>query len=436
MFSTFILFVCVNLSPSAVEKVLTETPCLTAFELRVIGSGMKKRWAVGVFFAGSLLGGLIGYSSRPAAARLGSEDEITLKNRRDREKQVGMTAHPQKWQSLAKRVTTFSSEERKGFLKELAPTDRGMALEALMSQAGPGSTSGLVTSMMDKILESWAAEDFESTLSFCQKCTNDGMRKYMLGQLLETLVETDPDRAIQLFARQKVEDPLFESDMLSTLAGTRMGESAAQLVDLMSKFPATSEYDGAIVKFSSDYDFQAAAAGIMAVIKANPGKSPAVLPINLMKSWAAVDPDAAHAWWVKNGSFSFNSWDSLLDGVEKHGDLSSAAWALAKLEEPGAPRQKMITDLSADQVLRIAKATPDVTAQDRFLTEVVRENANPFSEPFRGAISGLSSPQARLAAFQESSKKISVTMLKYIDDSEFQAWGITRQQVELIVEPK
>jgi hypothetical protein len=411
-------------------------PSLTALGLHVIASEMKKRWAVVIFFVGSLLGGLIGYSSRPAAAKLGSEDEIALKNPRDRKKQADVDDHPKKWQSLGKRVTTFSSEERASFLKELVPTDRGKALDALMSHVGPGFTSDLVTSMMDKILKSWAAEDFEAALSFCQKCTNDGMRKYMLGQLLETLVETDPDRAIQLFGQQKVEDPLFESDMLSTLAGTRMGESAAQLVDLMSKFPATSEYDGAIVRFSSDYDFQAAAAGIMAVIKANPGKSPAVLPINLMKSWAALDPDAAHAWWVKNGSFSFNSWDSLLDGVEKHGDLSSAAWALAKLEEPGAPRQKMIAELSADQVLRIAKATPDVTTQDRFLTEVVRENANPFSEPFRGAISGLSSPQARLAAFQESSKKISVTMLKYIDDSEFQAWGITREQVKSILPQK
>lgn len=176
---------------------------MTMLGLSVTGRAMKRRWALILFFSGNLLGGWIGYSSRPAAVNSELKTEIALKNPRDRKMQVGAEAHSQKWQTLAKRVTTFSTDERESFLKQLAPADRGKALDALMSQAGPGSTSNLVTSMMDKILKSWAAEDFEAALSFCQKCTNDGMKKYMLGQLLETLVNTDPDRAIQLFAQQK-----------------------------------------------------------------------------------------------------------------------------------------------------------------------------------------------------------------------------------------
>jgi hypothetical protein len=36
MFSAFILCIRVNLSPSAIEKIQIEMPCLTALELRVI----------------------------------------------------------------------------------------------------------------------------------------------------------------------------------------------------------------------------------------------------------------------------------------------------------------------------------------------------------------------------------------------------------------
>ena len=405
---------------------------------------MKRRWALILFFSGSLLGGWIGYSSRPAAVNSELKTEIALKNPRDRKMQVGAEAHSQKWQSLAKQVTTFSSEERATFLEQLAPADRGKALDALMSQAGPGSTSNLVTSMMDKILKSWASEDFEDALSFCQKCTNDGMKKYMLGQLLETLVNTDPDRAIQLFAQQKTEDPSFRPNVVFTLARTRMGEDADQLVDLLSKLPMSSGSSGTGVKFSNDYDFQAAADGIMAMIKANPGKSPTVLPTNLMESWAALDPDAAQAWWVKNGSFTYNDWGNLFSGVEKHSTPdAAAAWLVARFEEPGAPRARMILDLSfnndggfAGKINTIARAMPNIAAQDYFLTDVILTTMEPLSSRNRFAISGLSTPQARLTAFQKIGAQNRVTDLKEIDDAQFQAWGLTRQQVEQICKPK
>ncbi len=353
-------------------------------------------------------------------------------------------AHSQKWQSLAKQVITFSAEERSSFLKQLAPADRGKALDALMSQAGPDSSSHLVTSTMDGILKSWAEEDIEEALSHCQKCTNDGMRKYILGKLLETLAEKDPDRAIQLFAQQKTEDPSFQPNVVFTLARTRMGEDADQLVDLLSKLGLSSGSSGTGVNFSNDYDFQTAADGIMAMIKANPGKSPTVLPTNLMESWATLDPDAAQTWWLKNGSFAYNDWGDLFSGIEKHSTPdAAAAWLVAKFEEPGAPRARMILDLSfnndggfAGKINTIARAMPDIATQDRFLTDVILTNQNPLSSRNRFAISGLSTPQARLAAFQKIGARNRVTDLEEIDDAQFQGWGITRQQVEQIVKPK
>jgi hypothetical protein len=405
---------------------------------------MKRRWAVVMFFAGSFFGGLIGYSSRPTAASLELKNEILLKNPRDRKEKAGAEAHSQKWQSLAKQVTTFSDEDRKSFLKQLVPTDRRKALDALMSQIGPGSSSYLVTSTMNEIIKSWAVEDFEEALSYCQKCTNDGMRKHVLGKLLEILVEKDPDRTIELFVEQKVEDPTFQSEVVFELARTKMGGSADQLVNLLSKLPMSSGSSGTGVKFSNDYDFQTAADGIMAMIKANPGKTPTVLPTNLMESWAALDPDAAQAWWVKNGSFEYNRWSKLLNGVEKHSTPeAAAAWVVAKFEEPGALRGKMIQDLAYDggeeiagRINTIARSMPDVAAQDRFLTDVIVENWHSLSNRYRFAISGLSSPQARLTVFQKIGSEHDVIGLQEINDAQFQAWGLTRQQVESIFPQK
>ena len=404
---------------------------------------MKIHRAVGIFLVGSLFGGWIGYSSRPAGANLRTKNEIALKNPRDRKIQAGAEAHSQKWRSLAKQVTTFSDEERSGFLKQLAPADRGRALDALMSQAGPGSSSHHNTSTMDEIIKSWAIEDFEEALSYCQKCTSDGMRKYMLGELLEVLAENDPDRALQLLVQQSTEDPSFDSNVIFELARTKMGGNANQLVDFLTKFPMKSGSAAASVNFSHGYDFEVAANGIIAVIKANQGKNPAVLPMNLMESWAALDPDAAQTWWEKNGSFPYNDWSKILSGVEKHSTPeAAAAWVVAKFEKPGAPRAKMIRDLASDgvdgiagKINMIARAMPDVGAQDRFLTDVILENSASLTRHYRFAISGLSSPQTRLTVFQKIGSENCVIDLQAVDDAQFQAWGLTRQQVELIFKP-
>ena len=439
------LFICVNLRPSAVEKIQIDSPCLTDLGLTVIFAEMKKRWAVVMFFAGSLLGGLIGYSSRPDSDKLGFKDDVVVTKPRERRKEAGGIAHSQKWQSLGKRIATFSDKERANFLEQLAPTDRGKALDALMSQVGPGRSSPLITSMMSEILKSWATENFEETLSFSQKCSNDGMRNYMLDQLLEVAAVEDPDRALQLYVDQIIVDPTFRSEVYITVAENKGGESAQQLLDILFKLRVRgSGYAGINVNFSDDYDFRAAADGIAAMIEANPEQHFTVLPMNLLSSWAAADPDAAQAWWAKGGSFMSDDWYKLLMGVEKNSTPeAAAAWTAAKLAEPGAPRERMIQNLSrfddeanGGRISRIAQAIPEVAAKDHFFNEIIFANKSILSGGYRSAMSGLSSTAARLAAFQKIGAKKLWIDLEEINDAQFQAWGLTRQQVELIVKPK
>lgn len=397
-----------------------------------------------MFFAGVLLGWMIEHRSHDVLAGSSASNETTIKTFRDRRIEPAQEAHSQKWQSLGKRAVTFSTEERESFLKELAADDRGKALDGLMTQAGPGYRSDPITSTMSEILKSWAATDVEGALSYCGKCANAGMRKFMLGQLIDILARKDPDRAISLFVEMSAEDPSFQPDGVFTLAQNKMGESAGQLLGFLSKLPMKAASSGTGADFSKDYDFEAAADGIAAMIKANPGKSPAVLPTNLMESWAARDPEAAHAWWAKNDSFEYNNWSMLLNGVEKHSTPEAAAtWVVAKFEEPGAPREKMIRDLSigsggrAGRFNAIARAMPDSAAQDRFLTEAIMAiSALTNLEGYAFAVSGLSSPQARLDAFQKIPPNNGIPDIYKIDDAQLNAWGITRQQMSQSFAPK
>jgi hypothetical protein len=100
----------------------------------------KKRWGFLIFCAGILLG----WTIKPASqgdARENSASALAIKAARDRRAEPAKEAHVQKWQSLAKRVASFSPEERESFLEDLAPNDRSKALGALMAKCGPGYTS-------------------------------------------------------------------------------------------------------------------------------------------------------------------------------------------------------------------------------------------------------------------------------------------------------
>lgn len=408
-----------------------------------------------------MVGGTIVAYQQWGSEAVSAPAPVTLE-KKSRDRQIGPAkeAHAQKWQSLARRALTMSFQEREDMAKELAPSDRGKALDALMSQMGPGSSSQNLQQMMQKILESWAATDLDGAMAYCEKCPNDGMRKFMLGALFKTIAEADPDRALSLYAAMAAEDPSFQSDVVFTLARDRMGKDAGQFVDLISKLPARSGASGMGAEFAKGYDFQTAADGVVAFMNAHsknkigqlpPGfvegnstNNPAIVPTNLLESWAATDPDAAQAWWVKNGSFPFNEWSKLLNGVEKHSSPeAAAAWTVAKLEEAGAPRQKMMWELVnssregvAGRINTIARAMPDVAAQDRFLTETVMINYSSQTEQYGFVISGLSSPEVRLDVFQKLGGKSNLIDLKKFDDAQFQAWGFTRQQAELAYKRK
>jgi len=402
---------------------------------------MKNYRSLLIFAAGLSLGWLIRGGMHPVP-----EVEATNlpASKAPRRFEVGTTptSHPAKWQSIGKQALRFNDNEREDFLKNLAPKDRLQALETLAAQSGPDGLDWRLQGMIRKILKELADQDFDGAWSWAQGVASEATRHYMMESLLKELVKADPDRALALHLEQLAADPNFTSDVPHTLVESKVGEGAQALLNLFAKFPAKSGGgSGSDMNFPKDFDFQLLADGIRKMTNGT-DVLPAY-PMNFLSEWAARDPEAAYAYWSGGGVPSwFGGWDKLIDGIETHGEPgAAAAWTVAKLADPSAPRRKIIGDLTnaiesgrMSKINSIAQAMPDAAARDRFLTDVLVTNQ--YTEPVAQlgfAFQGLSSPQARLDAIREISAAGRKMDLQKVDAAGFEAWGFTRGQAEQMI---
>lgn len=402
---------------------------------------MKKSWQVLIFAAGLSLGWLIrgGGDSEPKVA---AASVPVSKATRRHEGAATSSAHPAKWQSIGKQALQFNDNEREDFLKNLAPKDRLQALEALAAQSGPDGLDWRLQGMIRKILKDLADQDFDSAWSWSKGIASEATRRYMMVSLLKELVKVDPEQALSLHLEQLAAEPNFTSGVPHTLVDATVREGAQAMLDLFAKFPAKSGGgSGSDMKFPKDFDFQLLADGIRKMT--NETDPLPAYPMNFLSEWAARNPEAAYAYWSGGGvPLWFGGWDKLIDGIETHGEPgAAAAWTVAKLADPSAPRRKIIGDLTnaiesgrMSKINSIAQAMPDAGARDRFFTDVLVMNQ--YSEPVTQlgfAFQALSSPQARLDAIREISAAGREMNLQKTDAAGFEAWGFTRGQAEQMI---
>jgi hypothetical protein len=398
---------------------------------------MKKLWLLPVFACGTLVGWLArdGMPSQPKAVT--SETQPT-KTKRDRTTETSQNSYAQKWRALSRQSQAFTQEEREKFINQLPPEDRLKALEALMADAGPKGLSTKTLFLMTQILGEWAKTDFEGAWDDCAKCQSPGLRKFMQSELIDLLASKDPARALSSLQDLAAEDPAVDTKAIVTLARGEMGKNPEQLLALVTALPDARTFYSSGLTYPEDFDFEKLASGLADIEKKNPGKAMGFGPDNVLGAWADRDPEGAHAWWLKGEKFDYNGWGQILDSVEKRSTPeSAAAWAVEKFEDPGAPREKMIRELSggtsqASKINGIARAMPDIAAQDRFLSEVVQVNWNGLDRNYGFALTGLSSPQARLETLRKLSADNHQPNIGGISDAQFQTWGITRTEVEQI----
>jgi len=406
---------------------------------------MERHWIPVIFIAGLAGGWMIrdgSHSSAGVTSRSHGDRQTKVERHRETAslKQSGASSHASRWQVIGSQAVKFTDEERDAFLRNLAPADRITALEALAAQSGPEGLHYELKGMIRKILREMFVTDFDSAWTWARSVPNDATRDYMLQSLLKELVIKDPERALAAHFEILAAHPDFNSDIpFEAVSGTAM-QGARQMLDLLERFPPGSAGTCGDMEFAKDFDFQLAADGFKEFSRRHVTETPVAYPINFFRAWAKEDPEAAYSSWAgEDTPFWVGRWDQLLDGIESQGTPgASAVWAAGKLADPSAPREKIIKDLTGfppmfllGKINSIAQAMPETGQRDRFFTDILV--MNDFLEPmsqYQFAFQGLSSPRARLDAFQEISARGRTVDLAKIDEAQYQFWGFTRAQAQ------
>ena len=344
--------------------------------------------------------------------------------------------HEKKMRAFARQLPLLSSNEQETFCEKLAPQDRSALLEAMLKEASPSGFKFEQYSPLSKVLREWVAEDSDGALAWCQQLSSEAARRFMTGQILDKLAEKDLNGALAMHLEMSATDPKFKSSVPLVALEQTTKKSARDFLNLLNKIPlnggGTRNFE-----FAKDFDFQQAADGVTALL-AKQHALPHEFPMNFIKSWAERDPDAAFAWMTPENQRGGISFRYLLEGIEKQGIPGAAsAWVARKTEESESARKLIVAGMfnaPAATIDGVVKALPDSSSSDRFLTELFAEQTHHYPHNYATTLTRMSSPQLRLEAFAQA-KKNGVNLAKEISETEYQTWGITKQQFEVIFPP-
>ncbi len=403
---------------------------------------MKPWWSAGLFAAG-VAAGALGMKAILRTDTGAEEAAEPLKAESVRAERIRAGGRPEqhgkKWSTLAAKLA--DSKDAKDFKAGVSPGEERAALEALLELSGPEGLDYSVRRVFDEILNAWAARDFDAAWQWSRADVKRGTGDFVKRALLRALAETDPDRALELYLAEKAEGSGISPPAGLLDASVRRGADSA--ISMLERLPKGNSSFGSEPEYPADFDFAAFLAGAKNLIDPKTGNGPPTFPANLFQVWSERDPEAAHAAFLslgKNGGLPFNSWDDILDGVEKSaGAKAVGAWAAEKIQAADpVMREVMIGAVANDFQERAARRTADIAAlmpddasRDSFLITALAETGLGYSHNLQGAmLSDLSSPQARMEALRAMDAKARLPRADEIPDVKLQEWGITRAQME------
>lgn len=400
---------------------------------------MKKLWILPIFATGALSGWMVRSRAEPNPNVAVVDSSPTKISRARSSSSAKSKEHDSKWATFGKRAKDLNYEEKEAVVRELLPKDRMAALASLASQAGLEGLDYSMKAMMNKILETWADDDFQGAWSAAQAENNPDLRKFMMSKLLMQLARKDPDRAFALHLEQVAIDPEFISPAPNIILDAKLKLGAEEYLRVLSQTKFGNGSGGSAAEFAENFDFQMVADDLVKLLKDS--KQPSCFPTNFYTEWAKKNPEAVYAWWSGNTSPPFNDFADIVEGVENRAPGTSAAWIASKLQEPGAPREKIIGDLARSSVDLLATRTnsimqelPDDKSRDAFLTDLlIPKGYIPDLTNHGFVLTNMSSAEARLNAFRCMKEKWINPNIDKINDAQFQAWGITRDQVRQIL---
>jgi hypothetical protein len=365
-------------------------------------------------------------SSRPASMQINNSQPPIVRS-------------DSKSQMFTNQFSTASREEKETLEAAIAPQDRKGVLEALLSQGGPRGFPDGIKEVIERLLALWGSENFEEAWAWCQQIQGRGTRNFVAGKLMNLLVETDPKRALALhleFAGMNVD---FESKVPEKILAKAALTSAEDFLKYAEKFETIHYGTGGDCEFAADFNFQALAEGLAKLKKADASKKfPKGFPSNFFETWAERDRQAAFNGGVLTGLIDFRDF---LSDIGKNDTERSLDWVAQQIQSSDVSSKAISRSMHipSESFNGIIQALPDAVTRDRFLLRVVLEGgvtgrANDIPSI---AISAMSSPQARLEAFSQMQQVREKNGWDQFDsasitDADFQAWGITRQQISAL----
>jgi hypothetical protein len=397
---------------------------------------MKKRSIVLIFISSVALGWL----SRGSVSAINPPQIVKpSQTRPERKTEIARTDDAREAEFLAfvKRVPTLNDGEKDALTKNLAPKDRGALIKTLLEEGDPSGLSSEAKRMMKNILEVWVAEDFEGAWNWSQQITNDAFRRCVSATILEAMAEKDFSRALALCNDVNKADPQFICAVGLIALEKTASKSADDFLEVLASLSLIDKACRGGFEFAKDFDFQKLAEGASKLLKKQK-RLPNAFPSDFITTWAERDPDAALAWLASDNNSLDIPFTDLLEGIEKQGIPGVAsAWIANKIEESETSWKLVVEGMSnapAASINGIVKALANPNTSDRFLTELFINQCNFYPYNFTTTLPGMSSPQARLKAFAQV-KKAGNNLAEKITVTQYQSWGITKQQFDEIFPP-
>lgn len=344
-------------------------------------------------------------------------------------------------------VVTEDYKAREDFTEKLGADDVPDLLAVFREDAGLDGIGWREKEFLEEAVKRWVAEDINAALTWASQLAPPKLRRYFQKMMLSELAETDPfdaaDRALEIEGNDKDFDAtnIVSAGIRELAKKSGQEQAIAELVRKTAVKERGSSF-GISQTFAEDFEHEALLNSLLEI--QGQGFEFRFAPTGMLKAWTKSDPEAAHAWSLKNGKVGFEEWDDVLEGVaDTMGQEASGQWFLEKYTQSDEERRKMMVgafdgtydEPAARMVLadRLARQMPAELAGE-FVEQVLEDHLRMHSDKQAEGLALLNwypTPEERAdVLFKHAGYSGVDKLLERFPESRLTQFGITRKTLD------
>jgi hypothetical protein len=338
-------------------------------------------------------------------------------------------------------------QARQEWLQSLTPDNLAKLLEELCQSAGPSGLDYKEKGLVNNALREWWQKDSNGLLAWLGKLPRGGSKNYLLNNLLEWLAARDSRQATALAENFKAQDPEWDNTRLlnrlvdreAQAAWEKPGVTAEEMLAIYSRAGRGRNCTGVHRRtYPLDFDYRKFLDG-MASLNRQDGKSPAIMPPDILDAWAKADPEAAIRWLVDyeenkstKGEVPFVDWQNIVGGVTaRSGPRAYHQWAATIVTQSDAKLRNLVIQQSRDaDIVGIAQQIGNAAQRDEVFASAIKNGR--YGRDEINLLGLVSTPEARLKVIVDNHGRDWVERGK-ADPSFLQKVGLTKEQLDAAV---